>query len=86
MIDTSVKSRNTGINIVVYLVLIMGGTLTSYHYRICIDVTICHVTSLAAHEGPQALLGLAGGPLAFLSIKQMCYQFNAVAESCTVDI
>jgi len=52
MIDTSVKSRNTGINIVVYLVLIMDCTLISYHYRLCINVTMCHVTSLERARGP----------------------------------
>jgi hypothetical protein len=52
MIDTSVKSMNTGINIVVYLVLIMDCTLISYHYRLCINVTMCHVTSLERARGP----------------------------------
>jgi len=80
MIDTSVKSRNTGINIVLYLMLIMEDTLTSYRYRLCINVTMCHVTSLAR----TILLGLARGPIAFLSMKQTCCQFNAVAESCRV--
>ena len=56
-IDTSIKSRNTGINIVVYLVLIMDGTLTSYHNRIRINVTFCHVTSLARTRARKPCLG-----------------------------
>jgi len=33
------------INIVVHLVLIVHGTRTSYHYRLCINITVCHETS-----------------------------------------
>ena len=37
----------------------MDVTLTNYHYCLFVNVTMCHVTSLGAQEGPQALPGLA---------------------------
>jgi hypothetical protein len=61
-IDTSVKSKNTGVSIVVYLVLIMDVT---YHYRLCTNVTICHVTSLARTKARKPCLGASLDHLPF---------------------
>jgi hypothetical protein len=44
---TSVKPRNTGINIVLCLVLITYGTEISYQYRLLVNIPVCHVASLA---------------------------------------
>jgi len=41
---TSVSLVILAINILVHLVLIMYGTRTSYHYRLCINITVCHET------------------------------------------
>jgi len=77
------KSRNTGINIVLYLVLIVDGNGISFHYRLSLNITICHVTSLAPTQACERLstrtqFGLTSGSRTLLTHKAdvfsiLCY-------------
>jgi len=74
MTDTSADLVTLVINTVVHLVLIMHGTGTSFHYRLFINSTICHVTIPARTEARKQFStrthpGLASGPLALSTPK-----------------
>jgi hypothetical protein len=61
-------------NTVRHLNLITCSTGTSYHYRLFINITVCHVTSLMYAKAckqfsMQTRFGLASGPLALLTHK-----------------
>ena len=52
---TSVKSRYTGINIFLFLVLITYSTEISYLYLLFINIPTCYVASLGLKKGPQTI-------------------------------
>jgi len=74
MADTSVGLVTLVINTVVHLVLLMHGAGTSFHYRLCINSTACHVTIPVRTEARKQFStpthpGLASGPLALSTPK-----------------
>jgi hypothetical protein len=76
-------------NTVPCLNLILYGTGTCYHYRLFVNITVFHASSLARTKARSQMstrteLGPSSGTLALPLTKQMCSKFTATAGSCSV--